>query len=65
MRGERYGKGATLIASGMDYGDEAIEPLLKYRKRMDDIKTEGESLTRDQSGRSLLTVQMVSGIEMA
>lgn len=33
--------------SGMDQGDEAIKPLLKCRKRIDEIKTEGESLTQD------------------
>jgi hypothetical protein len=44
---------------------KAIEPLLKYRKRMDDIKTEEVSLSRDQSGRSLLTVQSVSGMKVA
>jgi hypothetical protein len=44
---------------------KAIEPLMKYRKRRDDIKTEEVSLPRDQSGRSLLTVQSVSGIKAA
>ncbi len=28
-------------ASGEDQGDEAIEPLQKCRKRIDEIKTEG------------------------
>lgn len=28
-------------ASGENQGDEAIEPLLKCRKRIDEIKTEG------------------------
>ncbi len=42
-----------------------IEPLMKYRKRMDDIKTEEVSLPRDQSGRSLFTVQSVSGMKAA
>ena len=28
-------------ASSMNQGDEAIEPLLKCRKRIDEIKTEG------------------------
>lgn len=27
--------------SGKDQGDEAIEPLLKCRKRIDEIRTEG------------------------
>ena len=29
----------------------ASEPLMKCRKHRDDVKTGGESLTRDQSGR--------------
>jgi len=41
----------------------ASEPLTTCRKPMDDIKTEGESLTRDKSERDLLTVQAVSGME--
>ncbi len=32
-----------------------IEPLMKCRKRIDDVKTEGESLTRDKLGRYLFT----------
>lgn len=51
--------------SGMDHGDEAIEPLLKCRKRIDEIKTEGKSLTRDKFGGNLFTGQVVSGIEVA
>jgi hypothetical protein len=51
--------------SGEDQGDEAIEPLLKCRKRIEEIKTEGESLTRDKFGGSLFTGQVVSGIEVA
>lgn len=41
------------------------ELLMKYRKRRDDIKTEGESLTRDKSRGNLLIVWVVSGIEVA
>ena len=52
-------------ASGKDQGDEAIKPLLKCRKRIDETKTEGESLTRDKFGGYLLTGQMVSGTEVA
>jgi len=51
--------------SGEDQGDEAIEPLLKCRKRIDEIKTGEESLTRDKFGGSLFTGQVVSGIEVA
>lgn len=49
----------------MTQGDEAIEPLLKCRKRINEIKTGGLSLTREESGGNLLTVQMVFGIEVA
>ena len=42
-----------------------IEPLLKCRKDKDKIKTGGTCLTRDESGRYLLTDQMVFGIEVA
>lgn len=32
-----------------------IEPLMKGRKRIDDVETGTESLARDESGRHLLT----------
>jgi hypothetical protein len=32
-----------------------IEPLMKGRKRIDDVETGEESLTRDESGRCLST----------
>ncbi len=51
--------------SSMDHGDEAIKPLLTCRKRIDEVKTEGESLTRDKFGGHLFTGQMVSGTEVA
>ena len=41
------------------------EPLIKCRKRRDVIKTRGESLTWDESGGNLLTVQAVTGMEAA
>ena len=41
------------------------EPLIKYRKRRDVIKTRGESLTWDKSGGHLLTVQAVAGMKAA
>jgi len=44
---------------------KTIEPLRKYRKRIDVIKTEGESLTRDEFGRNLFTVRSVTGIKAA
>jgi hypothetical protein len=44
---------------------KTIEPLKKYRKRIDIIKTEGESLTQDKFGGNLFTVRSVIGIEAA
>lgn len=41
------------------------EPLIKYRKRRDVIKTGGESLTRDKPGGYLFTVQVVAGMKAA
>jgi hypothetical protein len=43
----------------------ASEPLMKCRKRRDDVKTEGESLTRDKFGGYLITAQAASGIKKA
>ncbi|MGB5830732.1 MAG: reverse transcriptase domain-containing protein [Thiohalocapsa sp.] len=43
----------------------ASEPLMRCRKRRDDVKTGGQSLTRDQSGRNLFTAQMASGMKAA
>ncbi len=41
------------------------EPSMKCRKRRDDIKTRGESLTWDKSIGNLFTGWVVSGIKMA
>lgn len=41
------------------------EPLKTCRKRRDDIKTRGESLTWDESGGDLHTVQAASGMKAA
>jgi hypothetical protein len=41
------------------------EPLIKCRKRRDVIRTRGESLTWDQPGGNLFTVQAVAGMEAA
>lgn len=41
------------------------EPLLNCRKRMDVVKTEGLSLTRDKSGGNLFTAQMAAGMKKA
>jgi len=44
---------------------KTTEPLKKYRKRRNVIKTEGESLTRDKFGGNLFTVRSVTGIKAA
>jgi hypothetical protein len=41
------------------------EPLLKCRKRSDDIRTGVRSLPRDQSGGYLFTALVVSGMKVA
>jgi len=41
------------------------DPLIKYRKRRDAIKTGRESLARDKSGGYLFTVQAVAGMKEA
>jgi len=41
--------------SGKIQGDEAIEPLLKCRKRIDEIKTEEKSLLQDKFSGNLFT----------
>jgi len=39
----------------------ASKPSMNCRKRRDEVKTEGESLTREKSERHLLTAQAASG----
>ncbi len=41
--------------SSKDQGDEAIKPLRTCRKRIDEIKTERLSLTRDKFSGNLFT----------
>ena len=43
----------------------ASEPLLKCRKRRDDVKIEEESLLRDKSSGYLFTGEMASGMKVA
>ena len=43
----------------------ASEPLMRRRKRMDDIETGVESLPRDEPGGCLLIGQAVSGVKVA
>jgi hypothetical protein len=43
----------------------ASEPLMRCRKRRDDVKTEGVSLPREECGGHLFTARTASGIEAA
>ncbi len=43
----------------------ASEPLMTCRKRSEDIKTEEESLPREEPGGNLSTAQVVSGMKVA
>jgi hypothetical protein len=43
----------------------ASEPLMKYRKRRDVVKTRGGSLPWDESGGNLFTVQAATGMKAA
>ena len=56
---------ARTIVSGVVKEMNANKLLMKCRKRIEDIKTEGVSLTRDKFGGNLLTAQMVSGMKVA
>lgn len=51
----------------MDLSDEdhGIEPLIKCRKRRDDVKTEEEPLPWDEFGSDLSTDRMAPGIKVA
>ena len=63
--GERYGKDGARLCQVSIKKTNASEPLKKCRKRRDEVKTEGESLLRDQSGGNLITGQMASGMKTA
>lgn len=45
------GEKVSYKTSGKGQGDEAIKPLLKCRKCIDKIETEGKSLTREKVWR--------------
>jgi hypothetical protein len=63
--GERWGKGPARRDQVGVRETNPSEPLITCRKRIDAIKTRGESLTWDESGRSLYPVQAVAGMEAA
>ena len=41
------------------------EPLMKHRKRIDDVETVVFARTRDELGRSLMTGRAASGVKAA
>ena len=43
----------------------ASEPLMRCRKRRDDVETGGKSLLRDKAGGHLFTARSASGIKAA
>lgn len=59
------GKGRARPCQVRSEESNESEPPMKCRKRRNDVKTGGESLLRDQSGGSLLTAQMASGMKAA
>src|SRR5712692_3625278 len=63
--GERCGKGAPPGRQVRARKANASEPLMTCRKRSDDIKTEEESLPREEPGGNLSTAQAVSGMKVA
>jgi hypothetical protein len=63
--GERCGKGVPGGRQVRARKANASEPLMKCRKRIDDVETGKESLTRDQPGGHLSTAQAASGMKAA
>ncbi|MDP2967872.1 MAG: hypothetical protein Q8P64_01535, partial [Deltaproteobacteria bacterium] len=59
------GKGLTRWDQVRVKETNVSEPLRKCRKRRDGVKTRGESLTWDESGGDLHTVQAASGMKAA
>lgn len=59
------GKGRARPGQVRIVKSNASEPLMTCRKRRNDVETARESLSRDESGGSLLTAQTASGMEAA
>ena len=59
------GKGRARPGQVWTVESNASEPLMRCRKRRDEVKTGGESLPRDQSGVNLSTAQAASGMKAA
>jgi hypothetical protein len=63
--GERRRKGAARLRQVRTMETNASEPLMRCRKRRNDVKTGRESLARDESSGSLLIGWAASGIKVA
>jgi hypothetical protein len=59
------GKGRARPGQVRTVESNASEPLMRCRKRRDEVKTGGESLPRDQSGGNLFTARAASGMKAA
>jgi len=59
------GKGRGRPGQVRTVESNASEPLMRCRKRRNDVKTGGESLPRDQSGGNLFTARAASGMKAA
>ena len=59
------GKGRARPGQVRTVESNASEPLMRCRKRRDDVKTEGVSLPREECGGHLFTARTASGIEAA
>jgi len=59
------GKGRARPGQVRTVESNASEPLMKCRKRRNGVKTEGESLPREECGGDLSTARTASGIEAA
>jgi hypothetical protein len=60
-----WGKGEARPRQVRNRETNVSEPLMTCRKRRDDVKTRGESLTWDKSGGNLLTARTASGMKAA
>ena len=58
-------KGSTRSGQVRAGKTNVSEPLMKCRKRRDDVKTGGWSLTRDKFWMNLFTARAASGIKVA
>ena len=63
--GSEMGKGEPRARQVGTAEPNVSEPLMTCRKRKNDVKTGGKSLTRDKSGGRLLTAQAASGMKVA